>query len=102
MSAGSHHHADDGSIEAAFARPQGRLLELARAAGGAAEGLDQASCGPKVKYLAEVAIGESMSGGTPQTWRAAVIGLLGPAVQPVVDEAEACMHSAGLWPWNQP
>ncbi len=73
MAAGDHHHhhhVDAGSIETAFARPQARLVELATAAGGAAEGLDQASCGAKVKYLAEVAIGESMVGGTPQTWRA--------------------------------
>lgn len=103
MAAGDHHHHDHvdvGSIETAFARPQARLVELATAAGGAAEGLDQASCGAKVKYLAEVAIGESLGGGTPQTWRATVLEHLGPAAQPVVDEAEACMHSAGLWPWN--
>ncbi len=102
MSAGSHHHhlVEDESIEAAFARPQARLFELAIAAEGGAEGLDRASCGPKVKYLAAVAIGESLSGGTPQTWRATVLELLGPAVQPVVDEAEACMHAAGLWPWS--
>ncbi|MEO6880082.1 MAG: hypothetical protein ABI181_03905 [Mycobacteriaceae bacterium] len=106
MSAGDDHHhhhhlADgDGSIVAAFARPQARLLALAAAAEGAAEGLDHASCGPKVKYLAEVAIGESSNGGTPATWRATVLELLGPAVQPVLDEAETCMHSAGLWPWD--
>lgn len=104
MSAGDvhHHHLvdDDGSIVAAFALPQARLLELAAVAEGAAEGLDQASCGPKVRFLAEVAVGESRSGGTPSTWRATVIELLGPAAQPVLDEAEACMHSAGLWPWG--
>lgn len=103
MSAGDHHHhhhIDDGPIEAAFARPQAKLVELAKDAQGAAEGMDRASCGPKIKYLAEIAIGASMSGGTPQTWRATVLEVLGPAAQPVLDEAEACMHSAGLWPWN--
>ncbi len=102
MSAESHHHHldDNESIEEAFARPQARLFELATAADGGAEGLDRASCGPKVKYLAEVAIGESLSGGTPQTWRATVLEHLGPAAEPVVAETEACMRASGLWPWS--
>ena len=67
-----------------------------------AEGLDGASCGPHVKHLAQLAMGAAAEGVTAQTWRASIMDEFGSEVAPLVDQADACMHRSGLWPWPGP
>ena len=63
------------------------------------EGLEGASCGPAVKHLAHLAIGEAQAGRTHEEWRAWVHEHV-PEVSPtLLHDAEQCMHEAGLWPW---
>lgn len=93
-------NADPDPIPLAFAGRHDELDALAAITVGAAEGLDRVACAPNVKYLVEVAVGEAMRGGSRADWHAMVLNCLGQPVLPVLDEAEACMRSAGLWPWN--
>lgn len=66
----------------------------------AAEGLDGTSCPPHRKHLAQLAAGAAAQGIDAQTWRAWVLGGVGPDAQPLLDSAESCMHESGLWPWT--
>ncbi len=64
------------------------------------EGLEGASCPPHRKHLAQVAMGSAAEGLSAEQWRSAIVDGLGPEITPLVDEAEACMRSVGLWPWQ--
>lgn len=68
----------------------------------AVEALDGASCSPRAKELAIGAIAEAHHGGTPETWRSGVTGRCGhgEGTLEALREAEECMRSSGLWPWN--
>lgn len=64
------------------------------------EGLERASCGPAVKHLVHLAIHTADAGGSEADWRAWVTEHV-PEVSPaLLDDAEACMHGSGLWPWH--
>lgn len=65
-----------------------------------AEGLESASCPPHRKHLAQIAMGSAAEGLSAEQWRSTIVQGLGPDITPLVDEAEACMRSAGLWPWR--
>lgn len=64
------------------------------------EGLESASCPLHRKHLAQLAMGSAAEGLSAQEWRATIVEGLGPDMTPLVDEAVACMRSAGLWPWD--
>jgi hypothetical protein len=64
------------------------------------ERIEEASCGPHVKQLAHLAMFSAEAGGTPGEWRAWVRTHV-PEVSPqLLAEAEECMRTGGLWPWN--
>ncbi len=79
------------------------LLQTHRELGGESsegvEGLERASCPPHRKHLAQIAMGSAQDGLSAEEWRATIIEGLGSDIAPLVDEAESCMRSAGLWPW---
>jgi hypothetical protein len=64
------------------------------------EGLEGASCPPHVKHLAQIAMESAGEGRSAQQWRSTIVDGLGSGIAPLVDEAESCMRSAGLWPWG--
>lgn len=64
------------------------------------EGLESAACGPNVKHLAQFAIAAAATGVTEERWRSSIIDEGGPGAAPLVEQAEECMRSAGLWPWH--
>ena len=66
----------------------------------AVEGLEGSSCAPHRKHLAQIAVGSAREGLSAEQWRSAIVDGLGPEITPLVDEAEACMRGAGLWPWH--
>ena len=51
------------------------------------ERLEESSCGPHVKAIAVGAIRASARGFSAAQWRHDM-------------QAEECMHTAGLWPWQ--
>lgn len=64
------------------------------------EGLAGTSCGPHIKHLAQLAMSAEAEGVTADQWRASILDELGPEGPALLDQANACMHSAGLWPWS--
>lgn len=87
--------------ERAFNEAVRNLGKIADIAMGGVEGLDCASCSPRVKYLAEVGIGAAARGCSPDGWRTEVAKTLDPEeAGPRLEEAEECMRHSGLWPWN--
>ena len=63
------------------------------------EDLDRASCSPQLTELARLAAGASSQGHTARTWRSWVLDGLGVEGAPLLEDAETCMRSSGLWPW---
>lgn len=63
-----------------------------------AEWLEGASCGPHVKALAVRAVDAAGRGVSAARWRRDLLAAHPEAVA-LVDEAEECMRSTGLWPW---
>ena len=66
------------------------------------EGLEAASCGPHAKTLAIEGIEIASEGGTAEVWRAMVAERHHdhPGWAEHLAEAERCMRSAGIWPWQ--
>lgn len=64
------------------------------------EGLNGASCGPKVKHLAHLAMRAAEAGATVEQWRAWVRAHVSEASPKMLAEAEECMHNSGVWPWQ--
>ncbi len=64
------------------------------------EGLDGASCGPHVKQLAQLASAAASEGLSASDWRAWIVDGVGPHAAPLLENAETCMRSTGLWPWH--
>jgi hypothetical protein len=65
------------------------------------EWLEEASCSPDVKELAQLASSAASRGMTAQDWRAMIMSEGGREASPLLDTAETCMRESGLWPWNQ-
>ncbi len=87
--------------EQAFNEAVRNLGDIADIAMGGPEGLDQASCSPDVKYMAEVGIGASARGCSQDGWRTEVAKTLDPDdADRQLKEAEECMRHSGLWPWR--
>lgn len=63
------------------------------------EGLDRAACAGHITDLARLATGAAMEDITAEQWRSWVLDALGEQGQPVLEAAETCMRSNGLWPW---
>lgn len=63
------------------------------------EGLERASCGPIAKHLAHLALHAARTDHSPDQWRTWVCEHVEGVTPTVMGDAEACMHSAGLWPW---
>ncbi len=64
------------------------------------ERLADASCGPHVKHLAQLAMSAAAEGVSADQWRMSILGEFGPEGPAFLDQANACMHGAGLWPWH--
>jgi len=64
------------------------------------EGLEGATCGPHVKHLAQLALQQASKGVTRDQWRGWVAENLNPELTGHLAEAEECMRSSGLWPWQ--
>ena len=64
------------------------------------EGLAGSSCPPHRRHLAQIAMGCAAEGLSARQWRTSIEEGLGPEMTPLVDEAEQCMRTAGLWPWH--
>lgn len=63
------------------------------------EWLEEASCGPHVKAIVVRAVHASAEGVSAAQWRRDLLAEH-PDVSVLLAEAEECMHSSGLWPWN--
>jgi hypothetical protein len=66
------------------------------------ERLEEASCGPRVKALMVDAVHACERGVTPADWHADVLARYGAETSTLLDEAEECMYTSGLWPWQRP
>lgn len=64
------------------------------------EWLENASCAPAVKHLAHLAMFTADEGGNEAAWRDWVRTNVPEASETLLNEAEECMRSAGLWPWR--
>lgn len=89
------------SDEKAFQLATAELDQLARNAGGGAEGLDRASCSPDALYFAQIGVGAASRGCSADGWRAEILKIHGPEILPKIEEAEECMRHSGLWPWSE-
>lgn len=85
--------------ERAFRLAVKAVEDLADGAFGGAEALEDAACGPHIKYLAKVGIGAATRGCSQQGWRAEVSKIRGADAGAELDAAEECMRESGLWPW---
>ena len=63
------------------------------------ERLEESSCGPHVKAIAVGAIRASARGISAAQWRHDMLAEHENAAA-LLAEAEECMHTAGLWPWQ--
>jgi hypothetical protein len=66
------------------------------------ERLEEASCGPRVKALMVDAVHARDRGIGPAQWHVEILARYGAGVATLLDEAEECMQSSGLWPWQRP
>lgn len=64
------------------------------------EWLEEASCGPHVKHLAHLAMNAAETGATSEQWEAWIRAHVAEASPRLLAEAEECMRTAGLWPWQ--
>jgi hypothetical protein len=64
------------------------------------ERLEESSCGPHVKAIAVRAIRASARGISAAQWRHDMLAEHENAAA-LLAEAEECMHTAGLWPWQE-
>lgn len=64
------------------------------------EWLDGAACGPAVKHLAHIAMHTAEAHGSEAQWRQWIHTRVPAVSDTLIDEAEECMRSAGLWPWR--
>jgi hypothetical protein len=66
------------------------------------EGADRAACSGHISSLARLALGASTEGVTADQWRGWVLESIGgERGESVLQAAEHCMRSNGLWPWPQ-
>jgi hypothetical protein len=65
------------------------------------ERLEEASCGPRVKALMVDAVHACERGASPAEWQADIVARYGAEIAILLDEAEECMHTSGLWPWQR-
>jgi hypothetical protein len=65
------------------------------------ERLEEASCGPRVKALMVDSVHACERGVSPAEWHADIVARYGAEIVALLDEAEECMQTAGLWPWNR-
>ena len=85
----------------AFNEAVRNLGNIADIAMGGPEGLDHASCSPKVKYFAEVGMGAAARGCSRDGWRTEIAKTLDASdADRQLEEAEECMRHSGLWPWD--
>ena len=63
------------------------------------EWLEGASCGPHVKAIVVHAVHASDRGISAAQWRRDMLAEHQDAAV-LLAEAEECMHSSGLWPWQ--
>jgi hypothetical protein len=63
------------------------------------EWLEGASCGPHVKAIVVRAVHASVQGVSAAQWRRDLLAEH-PNASALLAEAEECMHSSGLWPWQ--
>lgn len=66
----------------------------------AVKGLEGAACSPAAKRLAAEAISIASRGGSPEEWRTAAEGERQGQAAALLEEAEECMRTSGIWPWN--
>lgn len=64
------------------------------------EGFEYTCCVPTSLALARQAITFAENGLTSEAWRKEAAGTSVPAGSAVA-QAEHCMHSSGLWPWER-
>jgi len=65
------------------------------------ERLEEASCGPRVKALMVDSVHAYERGVSPAEWHAEAVARYGDEIVTLLDEAEECMQTSGLWPWNR-
>lgn len=64
------------------------------------EGLDRAACPAHISDLARLAAGAAADHVTADQWRSWIVDGLGLQAGSVLDAAETCMRTSGLWPWS--
>lgn len=64
------------------------------------EGLDRAACPAHISDLARLATGAAAGHVGADQWRSWIVDSLGPHAGNVLDTAETCMRTNGLWPWR--
>lgn len=65
-----------------------------------AERLEDASCGPHVRHLSEIAAAAAAEGLSADQWRTRLLEHAGASAAGPLDAAEVCMRHSGLWPWH--
>jgi hypothetical protein len=62
------------------------------------EGFDYTCCVPRALTLAGLAVALASDGVGSDTWRADAVA---HGVEPAaLDQAESCMRTSGIWPWE--
>ncbi len=63
------------------------------------ERLEESSCGPHVKAIAVQAVHACAKGFSAAQWRHDMLAAH-PSASALLTEAEECMRTSGLWPWQ--
>lgn len=84
--------------ESSLLAAHGHLMENPAAE---VEGLDRAACAAHISDLARLAMGASAEGISADQWRLWARQALGEGRgKAVLQAAEYCMRTNGLWPWT--